>query len=370
MKNEATTGKNGRLVSLDVLRGFDMLFIMGGGSLALTVCAALGAPDCAFAEQFRHVPWAGLRFEDTIFPLFLFIAGVSFPFSVAKRLAQGASRRTLCLHTVRRGLTLIFLGLVYNGLLRFDFAGLRVFGVLQLIGFAWMAAALLYVFFGPRTRAVVAAALLVGSWLLFRFVGAPDFPGADPFSPEGNLGCWVDRTFFAGHIYQKLFDPEGTAGLLPAVVTPMLGMFAGDLLKSGRSGTRKTVILLASAVLMAGAGALMSLSMPVVKALWSSSFVLAAGAYSAAMLAVFHWIIDVRGWTRWTFFFKVIGMNSITIYMAQRIIGFRGVDKFLFGGVASLFPPAWGEVVLSAGYIAVCWLFLLFLYRKNVFLKV
>ena len=371
METELAKGRGGRLVSLDVLRGFDMLFIMGGGPLALAICAALGVPNCWIADQFRHVPWEGLRFEDTIFPLFLFIAGVSFPFSMAKRLSLGSSKASISLHVVRRGLALVALGLVYNGFLKFDFAHLRFFGVLQLIGFAWMTAALLYVWLGVRARAALAVVLLVGSWLLFRFVGAPDFPGAAPFSPEGNLGCWIDRTVFgANHIYEKIFDPEGSAGFLPAIVTPMLGMFAGELLRSRLTGERKTVLLLGAAAVLTAAGLALSVSQPVVKALWSSSFVLVAGGYSVAMLAFFYWIVDVKGWRGWTFFFKVIGMNSITIYMAQRIVGFGGIAAFLLGGVADLFPSAWGKVVLAAGYIAVCWLFLLFLYRKNVFLKV
>ena len=363
--------KQGRLMSLDALRGFDMLFIMGGGSLMLALCKAFGCPDGAFAEQFYHVPWEGLRFEDTIFPLFLFIAGVSFPFSMSKRLANGSTRASLCWHSVRRGLTLILFGLIINGLLKLDFAHLRFYGVLQFIGFTWMVASILYVWLDAKARAAIAVVLLLGSWLLFRFVGAPDFPDALPFTPEGNLGCWVDRTVFgSAHIYKKLFDPEGAAGFLPGIVTPMLGMFAGDLLKSSLSGAKKTLVLLASAAVLISAGLLMTVSMPIVKALWNSSFVLVAGGYSAAMLALFYWIVDVRGWTGWTLFFKVIGMNSITIYMAQRIVNFGGIRSYFFGGLAGLFPPVWGEVVLALGYIAVCWLFLYFLYRKNVFLKV
>ena len=363
--------KQGRLMSLDALRGFDMLFIMGGGPLVLALCKAFGCPDSAFAEQFYHVPWEGLRFEDTIFPLFLFIAGVSFPFSMSKRLANGSTRASLCWHSVRRGLTLILFGLITNGLLKLDFAHLRFYGVLQFIGFTWMVASILYVWLGAKARAAIAVVLLLGSWLLFRFVGAPDFPDALPFTPEGNLGCWIDRTVFgSAHIYKKLFDPEGAAGFLPGIVTPMLGMFAGDLLKSSLSGAKKTLVLLASAAVLVLAGLLMAVSMPIVKALWNSSFVLVAGGYSAAMLALFYWIVDVRGWTGWTLFFKVIGMNSITIYMAQRIVNFGSIRSYFFGGLAGLFPPVWGEVVLALGYIAVCWLFLYFLYRKNVFLKV
>ena len=362
---------NGRLLSLDALRGFDMLFIMGGGPLIISICTAFGAADCAFAQQFRHVAWEGLRFEDTIFPLFLFIAGVSFPFSMAKRLLNGATKASLCWHSIRRGLTLMLFGLVCNGLLKFDFAHLRFFGVLQFIGFAWMVASLLYVWCGAKTRAVIALILLIGSWLLFRFVGAPDFPGAAPFSPEGNLGCWIDRTVFgANHIYKKLFDPEGVAGFLPGIVTPMLGMFAGELLKGSFSEARKTLILFGSAVALIASGLLLSISQPIVKALWSSSFVLVAGGYSAAMLAVFYWIIDVKGWKGWTFFFTVIGMNSITIYMAQRIVNFGGIASFFFGGIAAQLPPAGHAVCQCAAYVLVCWLFLWFLYRQRVFLKV
>lgn len=368
---ETASGKRGsRLLSLDVLRGFDMLFIMGGGPLMLALCAALGAPDCAFAQQFCHVPWEGFAFEDLIFPLFLFIAGVSFPFSAAKRLAQGATRAALAWHAVRRGLTLIFLGLVYNGFLKLDLAHVRIFGVLQLIGLAWMVAALLYLSFGRTARAGIAVALLVGSWLLFRFVGAPDFPDAAPFSPEGNLGCWIDRTLFGSHIYKPLFDPEGTAGILPSIVTPMLGMFAGELLRSALSGGKKVLILLASSVAMVGCGLLMSLSIPVVKALWSSSFVLVAGGCSAALLALFYFVIDVKGWRGGTLFFRVIGMNAITIYLVQRVVGLHAASEFLFGGAAALLPAAWQPVGLALAYVATCWLLLYFLYRKNVFLKV
>ena len=104
--------------------------------------------------------------------------------------------------------------------------------------------------------------------------------------------------------------------------------------------------------------------------LWSSSFVLVVGAYSLGMLALFYYIIDVRGWQKWTLFFRVIGLNSITIYMAQRIISFSSINRFFLGGLAGLVPEAWGTLILSIGYVAICWLFLYFLYRKNIFLKI
>lgn len=365
--------KGERLLSLDVLRGFDMFFIMGGDALMAALAAAFGAANGAFARQFQHVPWAGLAFEDTIFPLFLFIAGVSFPFSLAKRLANGASKSAILLHTLRRGFTLILLGLVTYGLLNLDFAHQRVFGVLQQIGFAWMVAAILRLYLGWRARTVIALALLIGTSLLFGLVGAPDFPNAAHFTAEGNLGCWFDRTVVGvNHLFlqNKLYDPEGSAGFLTSIVTAMLGMFAGDFLRSPRSGSRKALGLLVAAAVLVVAGLLASLYVPVVKRLWTSSFVLVAGGYSAAMLALFYYVIDVRKIRFGTTFFRVIGMNAITIYMAQQIIDFDRASRFFVGGVASLLPGAWEAVGLRLGYVAVCWLFLYFLYKKNVFLKV
>ena len=364
--------KNERLLSLDVLRGFDMFFIMGGDALMAALAAAFGAANGAFARQFQHVPWAGLAFEDTIFPLFLFIAGVSFPFSLAKRLANGASKSAILLHTLRRGFTLILLGLVTYGLLNLDFAHQRVFGVLQQIGFAWMVAAILRLYLGWRARTVIALTLLVGTSLLFSLVGAPDFPNAAHFTAEGNLGCWFDRTVVGvNHLFlHRIYDPEGSAGFLTSIVTAMLGMFAGDFLRSPRSGSRKALGLLAAAATLVVAGLLASLYVPVVKRLWTSSFVLVAGGYSAAMLALFYYVIDVRKIRFGTTFFRVIGMNAITIYMAQEIIDFNRASRFFVGGVASLLPGTWEAVGLRLGYVAVCWLFLYFLYKKNVFLKV
>ncbi|MDE5731436.1 MAG: DUF5009 domain-containing protein, partial [Bacteroidales bacterium] len=167
------------------------------------------------------------------------------------------------------------------------------------------------------------------------------------------------------------FDPEGLLSTVPSIVTAMLGMFAGEFVRSEKlDGTKKAGYMgLASLVLLA-AGLLWSLVFPLNKMLWSSSFVLVVGAYSLALFALFYYIIDVKGYSRWTFFFRVIGMNSITIYIAQSIIDFNKIDRFFLGGLAELLPPEWGAVVLSAGYVAACWLFLYFLYKKQVFLKV
>ena len=372
-----------RLASLDVLRGCDMLLITGLSVLIGKICVAAGwGGDCWLAQQVRHVEWNGLALQDTIFPLFLFIAGVAWPFSCAKQVSRGDGRGRIALRCLKRAVILLALGVVYTGFLG-DFSKYRFTTVLARIGFAWMFAAWLYLFCGVRTRIAVAVTLLVGYWAFSVLIGAPDHPGASPLSPEGCFTGWLDRTYMPGIILgpkgadgKTLMDNQSVLGIFPATVTAMLGTFAGGYIRSSSgTGGRKTAVMLIAAAGLLVAGLIVafgfgSWSMPINKKLWSSSFALVVGAYSVAMLAVFYWLIDVKGIWRHHLFFRVIGMNSITIYLAQQIIPFRKVAENLFGGVASFLPAAWGGVLLGVGYIAVCWLFLYFLYRKNVFLRV
>jgi predicted acyltransferase len=121
---------------------------------------------------------------------------------------------------------------------------------------------------------------------------------------------------------------------------------------------------------MLAAGLLWSLEFPINKALWSSSFVLVVGSYSLAMFALFYYIIDVRGHRRWANFLRIVGVNSITIYLLQEIVNFNGVSRFFLGGLAEVLPEEWGAVVLSLGYLVVCWGVLWLLDRKKIYLKV
>jgi len=367
------TKKTGRLASLDAVRGFDMFWIMGGNGLVCAIATLLGYPE--FHKSFGHVPWEGLQFMDTVFPTFLFLAGASFPFSAAKSLERGMTHGQVARKALRRGLTLAVLGLVYGGLLkRLDFATFRIPSVLGYIGFGWMVAAWIYLYVkNAWARLGVAVVILAAVTLFFGLVPSPDAPAqAVKFSPDWHFGCWLDRTILGAHSLTPKFDNEGFAGLLPTVVTAMLGMFAGDIVRHGGPAAtgRKALALLAAAAVCAASGLVLSGFYPIVKNLWSPSFVLVVGGYSFALFALFYWIVDILQCRRWTYFFTVIGVNSITIYMAQAIVGFRHADEFLFGGLAGHLPAAWGAVVMAVGYIAVCWLFLLFLHKKDVHLKV
>jgi predicted acyltransferase len=374
MNNNKTNNK--RLMSLDALRGFDMMFIMGFSGLVMAICALFpGGEECWLSTTMEHVKWNGLAHHDTIFPLFLFIAGISFPFSYSKQLSNGMSSKQIYGKIIKRFFILVALGVVYNGFFKLDFANLRICSVLGRIGFAWAVAAVLFINFKPMTRAIIAGVILVTYWLIVAYIPAPDVPGGDPLTMEGTIVGWVDRMITPGRlIYNKgNFDPEGLLSAFPAVVTAMLGMFTGEFVRLPEekvSGTKKSGYMGLAALAMLAVGLLWSLVFPINKMLWSSSFVLVVGAYSLGMFALFYYIIDVRGWQKWTLFFRVIGLNSITIYMAQRIISFSSINRFFLGGVVELVPEAWGAVIYAFGYVAICWFFLYFLYKKNTFLKI
>lgn len=367
-------GENKRLLSIDTLRGFDMMFIMGISNIILGLTNMIpGWEDGWLARQMDHCAWDGLTHHDTIFPLFLFIAGLSFPFSYARQKEKGKSRGEIYCKLIKRTLVLAVLGLIYNDLFQLHLDSLRIFSVLARIGFAWLFAAIIFMNVGKKqTRALIGAAILVGYWLLLRFIPAPDAPGAGPFSYEGNLVGYIDRMLFGNHILTPgEFDPEGLLSLLPAIVTAMLGMSAGEYVKDSEdSGNRKTVVLFAASVILLAAGLLWSLVFPINKALWSNSFVLVVGAYSMAMFALFYWIIDVKGWRKWTRFFEVIGLNSITIYMLQRIGFIWDIKYFFFNGVQALFPENTMFFTGHVFYFAISWFILWILYKKKIFLKV
>ena len=362
--------ENNRLKSLDALRGFDMLLIMGFASLVFDVCQLWpGGGTCWLARQMSHTSWHGFTLYDTIFPLFLFISGMTFPFSLAKRREKGLGDGSTVKKVLVRALIMVALGVVYNGFFNLDFATMRFYSVLGRIGVAWALAALLYIRLSWKPRAIIAGVILIGYNLLLLIV-APDRPGTDSLSLEGNLVGYIDRLIMPNHLlYSAGFDPEGLLSTLPAIVTAMLGQFAGEFVKGGRA-KNKTLWLFAGAAVLLGVGLIWNTWFPMNKKLWTSSFVLVVGAYSLAMFALFYYLIDVRGWKKWAFPLEVIGLNSITIYMVQRIISIPSANRFFLDGVAGMVSEPVAAVIYATGYVILCWLLLYFLYRKKVFLKV
>lgn len=365
---DAASPRPARLHSLDALRGFDMFWIIGGGEL---VGAWADSNDWKWLdrvrEQTEHPPWHGFTFWDLIFPLFLFLAGASLPLSFARRRERGDSRAKLALHSVRRGLTLVLLGLVYNGLLKFDFANLRCASVLGRIGLAWMFAALIALWFRPRGQVVWIAALLLGYWAALMLVPVPGF-GAGNLEPGATLTDWIDRQFLPGRLYRGVRDPEGILGTVPAIATALFGSLAGEwLLRRDASETRKTFALFVAGAVLLMLGALWDTVFPINKNLWTSSFVLWTAGWSALALGAFHLAVDVWNWRRVAFVFEVIGVNAITIYMLGRFVRFDHLAEWLLG-LAGRFEVA--PIAACIGGLTLEWLLLYALYRAKVFVRV
>jgi predicted acyltransferase len=373
MENNQKT-QPARLYSLDALRGFDMFWIMGGESIFIGLASLTGWPVFQWwAGQLDHVPWNGFHFYDMIFPLFLFIAGISFPYSVAKRTAANESRKLLYRHVLTRGLVLVVLGILYNNAVRFDLGNLRYGSVLGRIGLAWMFAALIFMNTRLSFRIVWFSGLLIGYWLLLLLFPAHDLGSTDIFSREGNLTSYIDRLLMPGKLYLGNHDPEGILSTIPAISTALLGMFTGEFLISKYlqdKPLRKVLFMAGAAVCLMIIGQLWNLFFPINKNLWTSSFVCWVGGLSLLLFSVFYLIIDVWSYRKWAFIFVVIGMNPITIYLAERIISFSSASKFFFGGFIALFPETWAPFLHGIAITTIGWVFLYILYRKKIFLKV
>lgn len=361
-----------RMLSIDALRGFDMFWITGGAELAVALANFLGFPGHeSFALQFEHVEWEGFRFFDLIFPLFLFVVGLVLPISL-KTHVTGTRRGAVYRRIVRRTIVLFLLGLVYNEALRFDPATFRLPGVLQRIALVYLFCALAVLHLPRFGQAVLAAAILAGYHWLLAHVAAPGFEPGD-FSMAGNLAGYVDRLLLPGKLYYGYGDNEGVLSTVPAVATGLVGVLAGHWLLSQHSGPRKALGLALAGVGLLAGGHLWSQWLPIVKILWTSSFVLVAGGWSLVLLAAFYWLIDVRGWRRSFFFFIVIGANPITIYLLQEFVDFGKIADFFFGGAIARLAPASAAAqafAVAAAIVLVKWLLLLFLYRRRIFLRV
>jgi predicted acyltransferase len=375
-----------RLLSVDVLRGLTIAFM---------ILVNNQPGDGAFLEL-KHAQWNGFTLTDLVFPTFLFLVGLSLVLSTASRLARGASRMTLFLHTLRRAAVLALFGIVVNTFPFQHLDRIRFYGVLQRTAICYVVVGTLCLLRrGWKDKAAIAAACLILYWVLMRFVPVPGFgtPTHEiPINdPNGNLTAWLDRLIFAPqHLYQRVRDPEGLLSTLPAIATTLYGVLAGMWLRTTRSTAAKAVGLSMAGLVMGIAGLVWNDSFPINKKLWTSSYSLWAGALSLLLLALAVYAIDVKRWGRAGLAtdaipaiyqpLMVFGANSILAYMVSELLPpalaliptadgtiWKTYSRWLQG----LIPAhGWPELVFGLTIVAVTWAIVYPFYRKRIFLRV
>jgi predicted acyltransferase len=380
-----TAARPGRLLSLDVLRGLTIAFM---------ILVNNNGNEANAYWLLKHAAWNGFTPTDLVFPTFLFLVGISTVYSTAARLAHGATRHSLFLHVLRRSILLYLLGLVVNSFPYFHVHTMRFYGVLPRIAICYLIVASLYLInAGWRSKAALAIAALTGYWILMRFVPVPgygvpthDIPLLDR---DANLTAWLDRQIFsATHLYERTRDPEGLLSTIPALATAILGLLTGIWLRTLRPlGTRAACIAIAgvNSVLLGG---LWNLSFPINKKLWTSSYVLFAGGLSLLLLAFSLLIVDLRkkapsrsDHSRFLSPFLAFGTNAIAAYIFSELLQSTlssihphpgiNLQQVLYRSITHLAPDqAFASLLYSIGFVAICWIPISVLYRRSIFIKI
>jgi len=366
-----------RLVSLDVFRG-------------ATIAAMLLVNDpgtwSAVYPPLLHAPWHGWTFTDVIFPFFLWITGMALTLSTAKRLGRGASRFDLMLHAFRRSVIIFAIGLFLAGYPFFNFSIIRIPGVLQRIALCYLVAAAIYLTTSVRGQIRWTVSLLAVYWLLMKLYTVPGY-AAGILEKEGNFAQYVDSLLLSGHMWatSKTWDPEGIVSTLPAIATTLFGVLTGHLLRIRKSPEERTACMFVLGNALLFAGAVMSLWLPINKNLWTSSYSVFMAGLAANVFAFCYWIIDVKGYTKWTLPFRAYGMNAILIFALSGLLGktailvkVAGPDgssqslwSYVFQHVfAPLASPVNASLLFALSYVALFFVLAYVLFRHQWFIKI
>ena len=404
--DNAPNPKTSRLMALDALRGFDMFWILGGDSLARALDKMDKNPVTeTVSNQLSHVEWAGFHFYDMIFPLFVFMAGVSTVYSLSKAYETGGRGKAFQ-RVIIRTILLFLCGIFYSGGMSNLWPNIRVLGVLQRIAIGYGGAATIFLLVGPKrpkTLVGITLGILLGYWALLTFVPIPDVrltkeslepliakagssePSAilaqvttttsGKFEKGYNLVNYIDWRLLPGRKYDTYFDPEGILSMIPAIGSAMLGILAGLLLREGQmKPVFKALILIALGLALAAIGFQWNETFPIIKKIWTSSFVLVAGGFSMALLGLFYLIIEVIGFKSWAWPFVWIGSNAITLYLTSNLLGFgKLAERFVGGDVKAWFDlnvaTGAGSLLLVIVGLSFVFLYARFLYKHKIFLR-
>ncbi len=364
-----TPVKSQRLLSLDAFRGFTvalMIVVNDPGSWSQVYAPLL------------HAEWHGFTPTDLVFPFFLFIVGVSVVLAYSKRLKAGANKKEMYKKIIIRSFKIFAVGILLNLIPGFDFANLRVTGVLQRIAIVFMACSFLFLNTDWKTLAKISGTTLLAYWFIMTIIPVPGL-GRPSLEPGENLAAWVDSFLLPGRMWKGTWDPEGYLSTIPAIVTGITGMLAGILIVSNKSLDRKIVWLFTLGFFSLIIGAVWDWSFPLNKNLWTSSFVMYTSGAAAMTLAACMFIVDVLGIKAWTRMGRVFGANAITVYVISGIlpdlftnlkIGGNSLNYlFMDGFIGMGMAPKMASFLYSIAFTLVCYIPAYILYKKKIFIK-
>lgn len=358
-----------RIASIDALRGFDMLFIIFLDHFFNALNVGVGSPFTkALAKQFDHPEWFGSSLYDIVMPLFLFIVGAAIPFALSKRKLENSSLVSIYKKLIRRFVILFFLGWIVQGhLLEFNIETFSIFSnTLQAIAVGYFFSGIAYLHFKRNTRLILFASCLLIYTLL---ITIPDVPGVGRgvLLPDSSFAWYVDQQVFG-----KFQDGTQYTWLLSGfgfIATTLSGVFAGELIKSDLPGKKVALYLFLIGIAGIISGMLLGIWHPIIKKLWTSSFVLASSGVCFLLLSLFYWIIDVKGKVKWAFPLKVIGMNAIVAYVLSHVFNFHQIAEMVLFGLKQ-FVADFNYLVLAIGGFGILYLILWYMYKNKTFIKV
>lgn len=369
LKDSSTTYQ--RLLSLDVMRG---LTIIG-----MIIVNTPGSWSHVY-PPLLHAEWNGLTPTDLVFPFFLFMVGVSITLAFSKRLAKGDAKSGLIQKTAKRAAIIFGLGLFLALFPKFDFANIRIPGVLQRIAVVYLVCSIIFLQTNWRGILSISGILLLGYWLAMTLIPVPGV-GAANLEPGTNLAAWLDSVAMPGRMYQGSWDPEGYLSTIPAIVTGLSGILAGFLIKSGKSNEHKIIWLMVVGTGLCIIGYFWHQVFPVNKNLWSSSYVLVTSGMAALLLGTIYWVVDVQKYQRWTPFFVAFGMNAITAYVLSGtlidgvVLDFDGDGTAFktesFQALVSIgLEEKLASFIWALGYLLLCFIPVWIMYKKKIIVKV
>ncbi len=325
-------------------------------------------------EPLKHADWHGWTFTDTVFPFFLWIAGVAMTLSFARRTGQGADRSKLMAHVLWRSLIIFGLGLFLNGFPYYNLSTLRIPGVLQRIAICYLAAGGICLYLSRRWQAVMTVAMMAVYWILMTRIPVPGY-GAGLWEVPGNFAQYVDGLFLGGHMYSatKTWDPEGIVSTLPAISTILFGALTGHLLRSTVPPRDKACWMFFAGNALLFAGVMMDKWMPINKKLWTNSYAIFMAGLALAVFACCYWLIDILGWRGWTRPFAIYGSNAIAVYVLaglfSRLVGMAGWRQPVMEALRQVADPYAASLLYGLAHVMLFYMVAWYLYRRGWFLR-